>query len=491
MRSTTETLLDNTLWHGAITVFGLAGGVLMSIVLARGLGPLLMGEYSYALWAMRTVSALATLALALGTVRYTAAAFGQANPELAAAFLSLFLRWQVLAAGVVVAVVIPLVLGVAPADLRWLLVVGAVAVFPITIESIYTNALYGARRYDLTARNTVVKTSLHLLAAIAAVLAGAGALGVLIGVTLGTVVSCLLQWRRVAHLYPAAQDRVPAATRAEMWAYLVPQSAAVALDGLVWDRSEVFFLRIYTTPEEIAFYSLAFGLAIKLKLLPGIVNGALLPTLAHLHGRGAVAEFGALYRATLRYVALTATPLAVLGIVLAPGIVTMLYGPAYDPAARLLAWLLAFSAISSMRVTAWYALGAMGDRTWTLGITLVAAALNIAAAALLIPRLGTMGAVMATGAAQVLVTLAGLLVVGRLRGCGFPFLDVARVTLAAGVALGVYMALPFGDATVPELLVAGTVTLAVFSLVCVLTGAVGSREYSIVVSATRRLMARA
>jgi O-antigen/teichoic acid export membrane protein len=220
------------------------------------------------------------------------------------------------------------------------------------------------------------------------------------------------------------------------------------------------------------------------------VNGALLPTLATLHGRGALDEFNAVYRTALRYVALTATPLAVLGIVLAPGIITMLYGPAYDPAARLLAWLLAFSAINSMRVTAWYALSAMGDRTWTLKITAVAAVLNIAAAALLIPPLGTMGAVIATGGAQVLVTLAGLFVVGRLRGCGFPFLDVAKTILAAGVALGVHIALPFGDGTVAELLVAGTVTFAVFSCVCLLTGAIGSREYSFVASATRRLMAR-
>ena len=39
-------LVRNTMWYGLVTIFGLAAGLVMSIVLARGLGPAAMGDYS-------------------------------------------------------------------------------------------------------------------------------------------------------------------------------------------------------------------------------------------------------------------------------------------------------------------------------------------------------------------------------------------------------------------------------------------------------------
>jgi hypothetical protein len=53
--SVRETLVRNTVWYGVVTVFGLAAGLVMSVVLARGLGPQQMGDFSYLLWVTRTV----------------------------------------------------------------------------------------------------------------------------------------------------------------------------------------------------------------------------------------------------------------------------------------------------------------------------------------------------------------------------------------------------------------------------------------------------
>ena len=60
LSSVRAALVRNTFWYGVVTVFGLGSGLVMSIVLARGLGPAAMGEYSYLLWALRVLTALAT-----------------------------------------------------------------------------------------------------------------------------------------------------------------------------------------------------------------------------------------------------------------------------------------------------------------------------------------------------------------------------------------------------------------------------------------------
>jgi O-antigen/teichoic acid export membrane protein len=53
---------------------------------------------------------------------------------------------------------------------------------------------------------------------------------------------------------------------------------------VVWQRSEFFFLRAYSTDQEIAFYSIAFAAANGLALLPAALAGTLSPAFATLYG---------------------------------------------------------------------------------------------------------------------------------------------------------------------------------------------------------------
>lgn len=483
-----ETLVRNTFWYGLVTVFGLGVGLAMSVVLARGLGPARMGDYSYLLWAERTIGALATLGFALGTVRYTADALGRGDGRLAWGFVRFFLRRQVVSTGIVTAVALPLVLWAAPPELRWPFVVVLLALFPITLESVYTNALYGAQRYDLTARNSTLKMTLQLLAGTAAVVLGAGILGIVVGMVAGTVVSLALQRRRVRALYPAGEAaEVPAAALPEIRGFLVPLSMVVVLDALVWDRSEVFFLRLYAPTQEIAFYSLAFGLMTRAMVLPEVAAGALLPALSRLHGRGAHAELGRVYGTALRYVALLGSPIAALGAALAVPMVGLLYGEPYRPVARLVWALAAVSVVAAMRKVAWAALRAQGDRRHALRAMWLSAALNVGCAAWLIPAYGTWGAVIANSAAQLAAALWAFTALARAHGCAFPVGDVVKIGGAALAAFGAAWALAPGSVDVARMVAAGAAGLVVFLAVAVVAGVLGHREWAFLVAAARRL----
>src|SRR5260370_11768290 len=87
----------------------------MSIVLGGGLGPGLMGDYSYLLWALRVLTAIATLGWALATVRYTAEAYARGERERAWGFVRFFMRRQLVTTVLVVAGVMAVLLtGVQP-----------------------------------------------------------------------------------------------------------------------------------------------------------------------------------------------------------------------------------------------------------------------------------------------------------------------------------------------------------------------------------------
>jgi O-antigen/teichoic acid export membrane protein len=484
-------LVRNTLWYGLVTLVGLAAGLITSVILARGLGPQRMGDFSYVTWAWTVLEAVASLGLALATARYTADRVARGDVAGAWGFARHFLRRQLLATALVMSVGLGLVLWLAPSHLRAPLVVVTVALLPITVESIYTHALYGAQRYDLTARLSTLKMSLQIAVVAAALGLGAGLPGVFAGLALTLVFSCWLVRRTARRVYAQAPAEVPGPDRLEVRRYLVALSTVAVLDAIVWDRSEVFFLGLWGDASDIAFYSLAFGLATRAMIVPEIAAGALLPAFAALHGAGHRRDFEDVYRTALRYVALAGALVAALVAALAPGIVVLLYGEPYRPAAPLLTALVGVAVVSALRQVAWAALPAIGDRRSALAATLVAAAINLALAAWLIRAHGTAGAVVANAAGQLIATAWVFVAITRRHGCRFPGLDVVKIAGAAALAfLVAHLAGPAADHVDAGRLVLGAAAGSlVFLATCILGRVVGPREWAAVLSRTRWLTA--
>ncbi len=482
-------LVRNTAWYAVVTGVGLVSGLVMSVILARGLGPAVMGQLSYVIWVERTLTAVATLGYTFATVRYTAEAFARDDGPRAWGVVRLFMRRQLVTTALVTALAAPLVLLFAVPELEAPLLVIVAMLFVITIEGIYTHALQGAHRYDITARTSTIKMGLQLVVAGLAVWQGANLTVLLAGMGLTLVVSCLIQRHRVRAVYRESVTAAPAAMTADVRAYLLPLSIVAVLDAIVWDRSEVFFLGLYTSSEDIAYYSLAFGLATRIMIIPGIAVGALLPTFSTLHGRGDPEELGRLYTSVLRYVALVGVPLAALVAALAPSLVVWLYGDAYLPASPLVGVLAAVAVLSALRQVTWAALRGVGDRRCALVATAVAAVVNVGLAAALIPRWGTTGAVVANAAGQITAALWAFAGMARTHRLGFPIADVAKTTLVGLLAWFVAWELA-SDAHDPiRLVVAATAGLAVYVLACVAARLLGPREWGMLTTSTRRLLA--
>jgi O-antigen/teichoic acid export membrane protein len=215
-------------------------------------------------------------------------------------------------------------------------------------------------------------------------------------------------------------------------------------------------------------------------IVPEIAAGALLPAFAALHGVGRRAEFEEVYRTALRYVALAGALVAALVAALAPGLVVLLYGEPYRPAAGLLAALAAVGLVSALRQVAWAALPAVGDRRAAVAATLVAAAVNLALAVWLIRAHGTTGAVLANASGQLIATTWVFVALARRHGCRVPVVDLLKVAAAAGPAFVVAAALSgaAGALDAGRLVLGAAAGALTFLAISLLTGVVGRREWS-------------
>src|SRR5262249_31434077 len=191
------------------------------------------------------LTAIATLGWALATARYTAEACATGDRARAWGFVRFFLRRQLVTTAIVVAGVAAIVLTEVEPRLRLPFIVLALMLVPVTIESIYTHAVYGAQRYDLTTLTSTVKMAVHLLASVVVVALGFDILGLVIALFFGTTLSCWMQRTRARAILGGEATAPGPEARREIRAYVSSLAVVAVLEALVRDRSEIFFLRLF------------------------------------------------------------------------------------------------------------------------------------------------------------------------------------------------------------------------------------------------------
>src|SRR3974390_363904 len=89
-----QTVARNTFWQGVEVLFGFLGSVVASVLVARVLGPVVLGPYSYIVWLTRVTTAVATFGLPSSTRKYMAEYLNSGQPGVARAIYNSSLRLQ-------------------------------------------------------------------------------------------------------------------------------------------------------------------------------------------------------------------------------------------------------------------------------------------------------------------------------------------------------------------------------------------------------------
>lgn len=456
-RDNARTITGNSFWYALDASAATLVMLLASVPVARVMGPEILGHYIYLVFLTTIAQRLANVGIPATACKYIAEYLGARQPGIARDVFEITLRAQAVVATLVTAAGCAIALLWAEPHYKTVSVVIVLSMWPGMINNIPAQANVAAE--DL--RANIPASLVNFASYSTLVLATLAFRWGLPGLASATLVSRVLE---AAVRYVGAARRMrripriaaPPALRRRMFVFSRQNLALLALGLVVWDRSELLFLKSYCAVTQVAFYSLAFSMTNQLLMAPRAFSSSSGYTIFAQYGRDRSRLEGLVQNAT-RYVWLLAVPLFAGLAAIAFPLIRTVYGPRYDAVVPVLTVMSIFAIPRAFQAHSESLLQATETQGFVVRWLTLCAVVNLSLDWILIPRGGAIGAAVANGVAQT-VAVAGVWLKGSavLRSRP-PFRFIGSVAAAgalmAAVVLAIVgllppvLALPIGIAT--------------------------------------------
>lgn len=391
-----QTVLKNTFWMA----FGHTGSRLIRAILiiyaARVLGVAGYGVFSYALSLAGFFTIFADIGLTPFLTRESAR-----NPEQRKEFLStaLFIKFFFIAISSLI------ILFGAPAIAR---LEGAKILFPIivflfafdTLRDFFFSLTRSIEKMELEAGvNILTNTAILVLGGAALILAPTAknlTIGYALGTGVGLFVLLFVLREHLKGIWNNFRKELIKPILTEAWPF-----ALNALLGTIMLNTDLLMLGWLKGAEEVGLYSAGQKVILLLYLLPGFLAVSLFPSFSRL-AREDKERFRSIFEQGLRLIFLMAFPIVVGGVLLAPKIISFLYGNPYLPATPAFSILLLTPLLVFPGILFSNAIFAYDRQRLFVGFVALGAIGNVVFNAFLIPRYDIFGAAIATLLAQIL-----------------------------------------------------------------------------------------
>jgi O-antigen/teichoic acid export membrane protein len=423
------------LWQSVAQIAPYAFSLVISIVAARILGPDQMGRQSYIAFVVVIVQFALSGGLSNALLRYTGDLVGRGRRGMLVS-LAAWATPVCVIVGVLggLGLVLAAALGASPA---WAWIWAAIAVLAGVVGVVPGAILIGAQQWRPYS-NVVLFTGAGSVAATVAILEVGGGVSGMLAVIAATAVARWL-WmevlsRRLLGSFASAHEPL-GSLRKEVLAFSLAMTVPVALNLVVNQRSEFFFLEHFSSDKEIALYSIAFQATAALIAVPRAIGAILTPSVAGLVGAGDFDRIQRGFSRVLRLSLLFGLPLTAAGLALGPDLLHLLYGNRYAGAGTVLVVVALTIPLSPLGGASGALLVGYGRTRSPIAISAIAASVDLLLAWILVPRLDAIGAAVANTATSFVATALVLAAAVRVvRGVHIGWGSVIRVTAISGVA---------------------------------------------------------
>jgi O-antigen/teichoic acid export membrane protein len=384
-------IFRNTAAYAASRVTERVTTVLLSIFVARKLGPSGLGTYSAAMVFFALISSAADM----GAPNYLIREISKAR-ELTGRYVVHFGVMTGLLCSVVVGLswlVVPH-LGYSH-DLRMSVYLVAAAVMPGIFRSMLEAVFVAHRRVEFVAYSTGAAAVIYAATTLLLLKQGFGAISLVAAFAVMqyclTFAYCIFLHRYIS-AFPWEFDTGFAIRLVKDCRVFAGSSILAGLTG----RPEIFILSLFRNEAQIGFYSAALRISDAWTLIPDTFMTNVYAALSKAQHGGEQSRFQQMVQQSIKYLLVLALPLAAGLAAAAPAILMFLYGPAFDrsaPVLRILAWCVPMSALHAVL---WRVLAARNQQHLMLRAQAVTTVFRFAIAWALIAWSPVIGAALTT-----------------------------------------------------------------------------------------------
>lgn len=397
----------------------------LAIMISRSLGPSNMGTFSFIYWVIGTLMLVFTLGLPNTVIKYTA--FFESKPDENKSFFR-FVFLSSIFLPIIAIFIIQILANLYDINFSvntWLISLNIAGLILFNLQSAL---LQGLRQFKTLLKINIGVLIMTAILTFLVINTDRSIHWLLIVSFLSTFFGCVLLLSNTYERFKKSQKNYAIFKNKDILKFFLTTSAIVLLDAIIWQRSEVFFLKIFSYPEEVAFYALAFGISSKVAtVFSGSIGTTLLPIFSGLSGLDNKNGLDNLNYKTTSILIIILAPIFFGLIVLLPELVTLLFGNQYIPMIPILSILLLtsfFGAISSSGSSYLYA----GNHlSFMLKFGFFIALINIIGGIILIPQFHAIGAAFANGISQLLAVGLTLVYFKYKSKTKFPYLVLIKV----------------------------------------------------------------
>jgi O-antigen/teichoic acid export membrane protein len=397
----TSNVIRGTLWSLLGSVLPQTYTLIASVILARTLGADGLGQLTFITFTAATLGTLLTLGFPNSVVRHVAEAIGAGRADEVPALYRWAWRWAIVVALLAAVCLWLVALAGREPTAAWFL--AGITSATLVLHQTPSVLLIGARRWRDA---MIVGTSTGLVSLVVRVLVLLNDGGIVSMVAIDAVFGSLnvlltsLLARRAVRQLTTQPRRDPELIRRTIRFGLVA-SISVVITWVVFRRSEVFFLEYFSTPDQIAIYSIPFSLVATMLFLPQSISYVLTPTFATLFGAGETGRMRDGFARSVRIVTTSTIVMTAYVLVVGPATVRLFYGPEFDESGTVLRILLLSFPLVPLMTLSNGLLTSMGKQWFATAAIGMAAVVNIGLDLVLISAYDAIGAAIANSSAQV------------------------------------------------------------------------------------------
>lgn len=398
-----KTIARNTAWYGLENAASFVTSLVTSIAIARALGPTKMGYIVYVTWVVSVTGSLGSVGIPGTTRKYMAEFLGMGDRATARFIYLRTLSLQAAVATVATIGALVWVLHDAQPDYRIAAVLLVLSIWPAMVNFISAQANVAAETLSANLPASIASTLTFFTLVLVSIGMHWGVTGIAASMFSMRAVDFLVRivptLRRILP-WNAEGASVPADLPPRMFRFALQSVTGMILTLVVWDRSEIFLLRHLSTDiRQVAFYSIALGLADRLLIFPSVFAAATGASILAQYGRDR-SKLPAMTAASLRYLALASIPVHFIATALSAPALLAMYGSQYR-GALLVATCAPLLCLPKAFVGPIQSLFESTDtQKYFLLATVFSSFVDIGVAWVLIPAHGALGACIGSGIAQ-------------------------------------------------------------------------------------------